>query len=158
MTLLTEREIIAKFGTPNETGKGYLVQIDLPYPMRLAWNKTQKVTRMNCHKLAADAFKAVFNELLAHYGYNELVRLEIDVFGGCFNYRKMRGGSKLSAHSWGICIDLNPDKNGLKTPVAKAQFAKPEYNKMFEIFERHGFVNLGKVIGSDTMHFQYNKK
>lgn len=157
MKLLTQQEIVAKYGNANATGKGYLTTIALPYPMRLAWNKTQKVTKMQCHKLCADAFLSVFKELLSHYGYEQLVKLEIDVFGGCFNYRLMRGGSQLSRHSWGIAIDLNPDKNALKTPVAKAQFAKPEYNKMFEIFERHGFVNLGKVIGKDTMHFEMSK-
>lgn len=152
--MLTTEQLNKKYGVANPTGKGLLVTITLPYPMRLAWDKTKSVTKMQCNKLVANKFLAVFNDLLAHYGLKELQRLGIDLFGGCFNYRLMRGGSKLSRHSWGVAIDLDPERNGLKTPVAKAQFAKPEYNKMFEIFEKHGFINLGKEMGFDTMHFE----
>lgn len=153
--MITTAELTAKYGTPNKTGAGYIVTIDLPYAMRIAWNTIQTTKKMQCHKLVAENFKKVFKELLEHYGLAELKRLEIDLFGGCFNYRLMRGSTtKLSTHSWGVAIDLSPDKNGLKTPIAKAQFAKPEYNKMFEIFERNGFENLGKIIQKDAMHFQ----
>jgi hypothetical protein len=155
--MLTTEELNAKYGVANPTGKGYLTMIKLPYPMRLSWDKSKKVTRMKVNKHVKDNFLNVFNELLQHYGYDELVRLEIDVFGGCFNYRLMRGGSKLSRHSWGVAIDLNPEKNGLNTHVSKSQFAGKEYNKMMEIFEKNGFINYGKVILRDTMHFEIAK-
>jgi hypothetical protein len=155
--MLTTEQLNAKYGVANPTGKGYLTMIKLPYPMRLSWDKSKKVTRMKVNKHVKDNFLNVFNELLQHYGYDELVRLEIDVFGGCFNYRLMRGGSKLSRHSWGVAIDLNPEKNGLNTHVSKSQFAGKEYNKMMEIFEKNGFINLGKVILRDTMHFEIAK-
>lgn len=151
--MLTTAQIIKKYGEPDEAGS-YLATIDLPYPMRIAWDKKQSVRKMRCHKLVAENFKRVFSELLATYGLLELQRLEIDIFGGCFAYRKMRGGSDWSRHSWGIAIDLNPAKNGLKTKVINSQFAKPEYNKMMGIFERNGFINLGKIKGIDTMHFE----
>jgi hypothetical protein len=38
--------------------------------------------------------------------------------------------------------------------VTKALFSKPEYTKLHEIFEKHGFENLGKVKGYDAMHWQ----
>ena len=85
---------------PNETGAGYLVAIDLPYPMRLAWDLNTKVKRISVHKLVAENFKAVFNDLLAHYGYEKIVELGIDLYGGTFNFRKMRGGTDWSKHSW----------------------------------------------------------
>jgi hypothetical protein len=105
----------------------------------------------------ADNFIAVFNELLATYGYDKIKELGIDLFGGCFNYRKMRGGNALSMHSWGIAIDISPSANGLKTPFNKALFSKPEYAKMHEIFEKHGFINLGKTKGYDAMHWEISK-
>lgn len=151
--MLTTAEIKAKYGQPNEQGT-YLLTIKLPYPMRLAWDKSVKVTKMRCHKLVADKFLAVFNDLLDHYGYDEIVRLGIDLYGGCFNYRKMRGGTDWSRHSWGIAIDLDPERNGLKTPYSKSNFAKPEYAALHAIFEKHGFENLGKVAGYDAMHWQ----
>ena len=101
---MTRWELTSKYGTANVTGAGYLVKIKLPYPMRIAWDLDSTVNTMMCHKLVADNFTAVFNELLSEYGYDKIKELGIDLFGGCFNYRKMRGGTALSMHSWGIAI------------------------------------------------------
>jgi len=151
---MTTNQIIKRYGQPNETGAGYLTVIKLPYPMRLAWDLDVKVTRMSCHKDVADKFLAVFNDLLCHYGYDEIVRLGIDLFGGCFNYRRMRGGSSWSLHSWGIAIDLDPARNKLKESKRTARFARPEYKPMIDIFYKHGFISLGVERNFDFMHFE----
>ena len=152
--MLTTKQAIAKYGTPNQTGTGYLVMIDLPYPMRLAWDKKTTVKKLSCHKLIADRLKKVFEDILAHYGQDKIKDLGIDLFGGCFNFRAMRGGSEYSKHSWAIAVDLDPERNGLKTPYLKSNFSKPEYKKLHEIFEKHGFINLGKTKGYDAMHWE----
>ena len=154
--MLTTKQIIAKYGTPNEKGT-YLKTINLPYPMRIAWDLDSKVTKMRCHTLVADKFLAVFNDLLAHYGYEKLVELGIDLYGGCFNFRKMRGGSEWSRHSWGIAIDLDPARNKLKETKATARFARPEYKPMIDIFYKHGFISLGVEKNYDWMHFEINQ-
>ena len=155
--MMTTNEIVKKYGKPNETGEGYLTTILLPYPMRLAWDLDTKVSKMRCHKLAAEAFLNVFNDLLAHYGMKEIERLGIDLFGGCFNYRKMRGGTSWSKHAWGIAIDLDPARNKLKETAKTARFARPEYQPMIDIFYRHGFISLGIEKGYDWMHFELRK-
>jgi hypothetical protein len=152
--MLTTKQTIAKYGKPNVTGEGYLVSIKLPYPMRLAWDVNSKVTRMSCHKLVADKFLAVFNDLLAHYGLVKIQELGIDLTGGCFNFRKMRGGSDWSKHSWGIAIDLDPARNQLKESSRTARFARPEYKPMIDIFYKHGFISLGVEKNFDWMHFE----
>lgn len=157
MTLPTTQQLTAKFGEANPTGKGYLVYIDLPYPMRIAWQRQTKIKRFQCHKLMAQALLNVFNGLLAHYGYDRLVELGIDLYGGCFNYREMRGGTELSTHSWGISLDLDPDRNLLHESAKTARFARPEYKPMMDIFYGHGFINLGREKNFDFMHFQYNR-
>jgi hypothetical protein len=151
---MTTQQIVKKYGAANITGEGYLVSIDLPYPMRIAWDTDTTVKTMRCHKLVADKFKAVFNDLLIHYGYNKIKELGIDLFGGCFNYRKMRGGSAWSMHSWGIAIDLDPARNTLKETSKTARFARPEYKPMIDIFYAHGFISLGVEKGFDFMHFE----
>jgi hypothetical protein len=152
--MLTTKQMIAKFGVPNDSGAGYLTTINLPYPMRIAWDTKTKVTKMRCHKLVADNFTAVFNDLLAHYGYEKIVELGIDLFGGCFNFRKMRGGSDYSKHSWATAIDLDPARNKLKETSRTARFARPEYKPMIDIFYKHGFISLGKERNMDWMHFE----
>lgn len=152
--MLNTQQMIAKFGKPTQDGKPYLVSIKLPYPMRLAWDKNTKVTTMRCHKLTADRFLAVFNDILKEYGLAKIQELGIDLFGGCFNFRAMRGGSDYSKHSWATAIDLHPEANALNTPFSKSLFSKPEYNKLHEIFEKHGFINLGKEKGYDAMHWE----
>ena len=151
---LSEQEVIAKYGKPNETGKGYLTLIKLPFPMYLAWDKTIKVTKISCHKLIAERLLKVFNELLEFYGEDKIHELGIDIYGGCFNYRKMRGGSSMSRHSWGIAIDLDPERNGLKQTFNQSQFSNLDYVTMMDIFYENGFLNYGIEFDLDTMHFE----
>ena len=151
--MITTQQLTKKYGAPNQAGT-YLVSIPLPYPMRLAWDKTTTVKTMRCHKLVADKFKAVFADLLAHYGLPKIQELGIDLFGGCFNFRAMRGGSDYSRHSWGVAIDLDPERNLLHETAKTARFARPEYKPMIDIFYRHGFVSLGREKNYDFMHFE----
>ena len=129
--MLTTQQCIDRFGLPNERGT-YLKTITLPYPMRIAWAKDTKATRMRCHKDVADSFLSVFKEILDVYGYERIVELGIDLYGGCFNYRKMRGGSSWSKHAWGIAVDLDPARNKLKETSRTARFARPEYKEMID--------------------------
>jgi len=152
--MLTTRQVIKKYGVPNETGSGYLVTIALPYPMRIAWDTGTIVNKMRCHKDVAENFKSVFNDLLAHYGHEKIKELGIDLFGGCFNYRRMRNGSAWSMHSWGVAIDLDPARNTLRETKRTARFARPEYKPMIDIFYKNGFEGLGIERDMDWMHFQ----
>ena len=151
--MITTKQAIIDFGKPNQQGS-YLTTIDLPYPMRLAWDKKTTVKKMRCHKLVAKNFTEVFKDLLDHYGLEKIQELGIDLFGGCFNFRQMRGGSDYSRHSWGIAIDLDPERNQLHETKATARFARPEYKPMIDIFYRNGFLSLGVEKGYDFMHFE----
>ncbi len=149
--MITQEQLIAKYGIPNKEGKGYIVQITLPYPM---YYIGKKVTKISCHKLVADKLLAIFNDILDFYGEDAIRDLKIDDYGGCFNYRLMRGGTKLSVHSWGCAIDLNPSRNLLKETSKTARFARIEYQPMIDIFYKHGFVSLGREQNRDWMHFE----
>lgn len=151
--MITTAKAIKDFGKPNEKGT-YLTTINLPYPMRLAWDKKTKVKTMRCHKLVAANFTNVFKEILENYGLEKIQELGIDIYGGCFNFRKMRGGNDYSRHSWGIAIDLDPERNLLHETKKTARFARPEYKPMIDIFYRNGFLSLGIEKNYDWMHFE----
>lgn len=152
---MTEKEVIEKFGQPGDVRN--FVTIEVPYPMRIAWDLSKTVTHMQVHKDAATSLLEIFKELLSTYGLTRLKELEIDIFGGCYNLRQMRGGSDMSVHSWALAIDLNPTKNTLQMNANTAQFAKPEYKLMMDIFYKHGWFSLGKEKNYDFMHFQFFK-
>lgn len=151
--LMTEAEVIAKFGRP---GAYSLVTIKLPFRMKVAWAPGETVGSIQCHKLVAVPLVAALTEVLSVYGLAEVQRLGIDKYGGCYNFRAMRGGTSYSKHSWGIAIDIDPDRNLLRETKATARFARPEYKLLLDTFEKHGFVNLGRLKNYDFMHFEYS--
>lgn len=127
----------------------------LPFPFRIAWNKSQKVSSFRCHELVADAFTSIWGQAASHYGEREMVRLGLDLFGGCYNYRPMRGSTAKSMHAWGIAYDGDPERNQLRWGKDRAEFAKPEYDPFWAIVEAHGALSLGRARNYDWMHFQF---
>lgn len=152
--MLTDLQILQRYGEPGDYSQ--FISIVLPYPMRIAWDTKISVNRMQCHKKAAPFFLAVFNDMLASYGYEKLKELGIDLFGGCVNVRPMRGGKRWSRHAWGIAIDLDPSRNRLREKKTTARFARPEYKPMIDIFYKHGFISYGVERDFDWMHFELN--
>ncbi|MBB3772011.1 hypothetical protein FHS55_002620 [Angulomicrobium tetraedrale] len=128
--------------------------VDLAYPMRIAWDKSQVIRRFRCHEKVASAFQAVFAQTLDAYGIDAIQRLGLDLFGGCYNYRPMRGSNAWSMHAWGIAVDLDPERNQLKWGRDRAVFAKPDYERFWQIVEGQGLLSLGRARNYDWMHFQ----
>jgi hypothetical protein len=131
------------------------VRIDLPYRMRIAWNLRQSVASFLCHERVAEPMRLIFVRVADHYGVDRLKPLGLDLFGGCLNVRKMRGGSSYSMHSWGIAVDLDPANNQLRWNHTRARFAQPEYAPFWRIVEDAGAVSLGRARDFDWMHFQF---
>lgn len=138
-------------GSPRATAGKAL----LPFPFRIAWNKSQKVSSFACHELVADAFTSIWGQTASHYGEREMVRLGLDLFGGCYNNRAMRGGSAKSMHAYGIAYDGDPERNQLRWGRDRAEFAKPAYDPFWAIVEAHGGLSLGRARNYDWMHFQF---
>lgn len=130
-------------------------RIALPFPFVIAWDVSQKILTFACHTKVAQPLTEIFAEAAQHYGEEEFKRLRLHYFGGCFNYRPMRGSTKLSVHSWGVAVDLDPQRNQLKWGKDKASFAAPEYVPFWRIVEAHGAVSLGRTKNFDWMHFQF---
>lgn len=129
-------------------------KIDLPYKVKLAWDKKVLLGKITCHQKCAKSIYTIFENTLKTYGEKEIEKLKLDVFGGCLNVRRMRGGSAWSIHSWGAAIDFDPDNNQLKWGSDRATFAKKEYNDFWKIVEDEGWVSLGRDRNYDWMHIQ----
>lgn len=148
--LQRESYLLKFFGQPGQNQ----AKVTLPFPLRIAWNLKQKVRRVTCHEMIADPFLRIMTRAKDFYG-DDFADLGLDLFGGCLNVRKMRGGTKWSMHSWGIAFDFDPARNRLKWKRDRARFAKPVYSKWFDLWEEEGAISLGRERDYDWMHTQF---
>lgn len=141
------------FGEPgtNQT------KCNIPFPLVLAWDKNTKLTSFSCNKKVKKPIERVFQNTFDYYGYEKIKELGLDLFGGCLNVRKMRGGTSWSQHAFGIAIDIDPDRNSLHTTWKKAQMSKPDYANFVRFFYNEGAINLGRERDFDAMHFQFSR-
>jgi hypothetical protein len=85
----------------------------------------------------------------------------------CFNYRLMRSSNRLSYHSWGIAMDINPDENPAlryKRPEDKPVPFSDEWWEIRPDAMPKSFVDAIKSVGfswggdwktfADDMHFE----
>ncbi|MEJ2117285.1 MAG: M15 family metallopeptidase [Alphaproteobacteria bacterium] len=87
----------------------------------------------------------------------------LNPIGGTFNCRKVAGTKRLSAHSYGIAIDINSKfgdywRWGKVKGRGKARrilYRNRVPWKIAEIFEKHGFIWGAKWYHYDSFHFEY---
>jgi len=127
--------------------------LELPYQMKLAWDTNIIVKKITCHQKVASSLYKVLENVKKIYG-NDISKLNLDLFGGCINVRRMRGGTAFSTHSWGAAIDIDPDHNQLKWGRDQAAFGKPIYKDYLDCFEAEGWVSLLRARNMDGMHTQ----
>lgn len=137
-----------------------------------------------CNKSIAGDFVDIFKELYEADYQIDKIRL-IDEYGGdddiscemdntsCFNYRVVDGTSKLSKHSYGTAIDINPMYNPYVkfkdgVPYTKLDCSQPyidrtldfphkidENDLCYKVFKAHGFTWGGSWKNSkDYQHFE----
>lgn len=82
--------------------------------------------------------------------------------GGTFNWRKISGTNRLSAHSFGITIDINTSYSnywqwdcGCKDESSNLNYKNRIPMGIVVIFEKHGFIWGGRWKHYDTMHFEF---
>ena len=85
------------------------------------------------------------------------------ISAGTFNWRTIRGSKMLSAHCFGIAIDINTayssywkkDYPGFSEDQAINGYQNQIPQGIIDIFEKHGFIWGGKWYHYDSMHFEY---
>ncbi|MDR1909897.1 MAG: M15 family metallopeptidase [Spirochaetaceae bacterium] len=77
--------------------------------------------------------------------------------GGGFNYRPIAGSRRLSAHSFGIAVDIavGPSHYWQWEPRGAEEYRNAIPQAIVAIFEKQGFIWGGKWYHFDTMHFEY---
>ena len=105
----------------------------------------------NCADSAVRCFKAI---LEAFPSRAALEAAHLHWWGGCFNFRAIRGGHMMSCHSLGAAIDLAPTWNPQHKVYDEAAGMLPM--KVVKIFEAEGWTWGGRWSRAsvDCMHFQ----
>lgn len=145
-----QRDMLGFYGAPGTNH----VSLELPYPMRIAWDLTKSVEKITINKHCAESAHRAFSAALAHYGYDKIKAMGLDLFGGCYANRPMRGGTNLSTHAFAAALDIDPENNQLRWGADRARMAKPEYAAFLDCFEAEGWVSLGRERNYDWMHLQ----
>jgi len=128
--------------------------LDFPYEMKLSWDLRQKCRRTRCHERVSDSLARILQNVKEVYGEENIKRLHLDHFGGCFNNRVMRHGTSWSMHAWGIALDFDTRRNLLRWGRDRAAFAHPDYNDWWKCWENEGWISLGRKRNFDWMHVQ----
>lgn len=116
--------------------------------------------RFNAQNGAARALESVGRELAALLAQRPQLRQYVFPLGGTFAWRPIAGTNRLSPHSWGIAIDLNPRHGAYwrdrKKTGPEVEAMRNSYSQeIVELFEKHGFIWGGKWSHFDLMHFEY---
>ncbi len=154
-----QASMVAYYGEPGDESK--LTTFDPPYPMFLAWDTDTPVTKIRCHAKIATPLELSLTEIRDVLGLEYIDAHDLDLYGGCYNYRNSRNSTNLSTHAYGAAIDLNPDDNANRTPWHKDKIDHEGYASMplevIEIFEKYGFKSGARAWGRDAMHFQFTQ-
>lgn len=95
-----------------------------------------------CHRKCRESLESIFRAIVLG-GHATKIRS----FDGCYNHRPIRGGSKLSMHSFGAAIDINAQL----LPLGSSATVDPAIKR---IFLDHGWEYGGDWTGrKDPMHF-----
>jgi len=131
------------------------VRFTFPFPMRIAWEPERSVTSCEVNRLVLASEQRIWKRVLDFYGYDQIKKLRLDMYGGMLNVRKMRGGSAWSIHSWGCARDVDPDRNQLNMRRADASLDDEPYKFYWQCVYDEGAIGLGPERDYDWMHYQY---
>ena len=159
-----QRDCATFYGTPDANGDGVpdraweddnLAWVTPPFAMTLAWDVTKTVSRIRIHKLVAPSLARVLGVIWARFGCsNEAIQqARMHLYGGAYNFRMMRGSTKLSMHAYGCAIDHDPEGNPLGRAWRPNAGMLPK--EVIDAYEGEGWVWGGRWTSRpDAQHFQ----
>lgn len=119
--------------------------------------KTRQKLQITIANGVADRLEAVSREL-------DALPSDFDKYlapaGGTYNCRVIAGTDRVSAHGYGIAIDIAVSQSDYWRWAAGKASGNVKYRnriplEVVHIFERHGFIWGGRWHHYDTMHFEY---
>jgi len=144
------QSLIAFYGDPRQPGfTRNLVLVVPPWPMTY---EGRPIRGVQIHRRCAESLKAVFDAIAAAVGYDwSKLPPAATCFDGSYNFRPVRGSSRLSCHAFGAAIDLDAAHNPMNTAGSLGTMSPV----VIEAFKRQGWYWGGDFsVRKDPMHFQ----
>lgn len=148
------------YGNPDANNDGFpdarwealnLIRINPPYPLFWSWSG-EPVKTLRVHRKCGGSLLKILEEIENKFTAIDRHKYQLDQCGGVYNFRLMRGGNKLSTHSWGCAIDLAPEINALGVQYDPSKNMMPK--EAVRIFTNEGWQWGGPWSRPDCMHFQ----
>ncbi|MBL9038005.1 MAG: M15 family metallopeptidase, partial [Archangium sp.] len=114
--------------------------------------------RYPVHRRAVDAFTRVAARLEPFVEAHPEFRVLVKPIGGTWSWRTISRSKNLSAHAWGIAIDLNPEWGHYWRWTRRGEplvWRNRIPQEVVDAFEAEGFIWGGRWVHFDTMHFEY---
>jgi hypothetical protein len=127
-----------------------LVEWHPPYGICYSDERHTPMNHLRVHRKCLDTFDEAFNDVLSQLGIDYIHAMRLNISGGTYCYRLERGGSRLSVHSWGCAIDMDPGHNPFPAHWKAGMIDK----RFADILQSHGFCWRGREGDIDPMHFQ----
>lgn len=107
---------------------------------------------IRCHVKVIPSLDRVLKAIWIASGKNDAVLASwgVSIYSGAYNYRLMRGGDRLSMHSYGCAIDFDAARNGFGDPTPHLATVPA----VLKAFDDEGWTWGGKWSKPDGMHFQ----
>lgn len=116
--------------------KANIVKLTPPWQLVTSWDHSP-VSGVRIHKKCGDSLMRVFDKIwsAAAQDQRRINEWGMNLYAGAFNYRLMRGSTRLSMHSWGCAIDFDSARNSfgdtspnfLHVPAVLDAFASEEW-------------------------------
>lgn len=114
-----------------------IVRVELPYAMRLHWDPTKQVTSLLCNSKVADSLSAIFVAIADRYDEAAREKLRLNRLGTSYAMLRNTVGAGLARHSWGIAIELDPERHAYGKSWRSGAGMLPL--EVVSIFQEHGW-------------------
>jgi peptidoglycan hydrolase-like protein with peptidoglycan-binding domain len=139
--------LLAFYGKPWEHSD-LLVSVPLPFAASYG---TTPVHAVQFHKRGATALRGVLATIAQLARSDSSVLRHVQHYSGSYNYRPVRGSSRLSCHAFGAAVDFDAEN----LPLGSSYPAADMPQSVVDAFKAQGFFWGGDYRGrKDPMHFQ----
>lgn len=128
-----------------------LARAKAPWKLVTSWD-FQPVSGIRIHQKCKASLETVLEEIWLASGRSDAKIKEwgMHLYAGGYSFRLMRGGTKLSMHSWGCAVDFDSARNRFGDTAPN--FATVP--AVLEAFANEGWIWGGEWDTPDGMHWQ----